>query len=196
MSAPKWARRWNLDCTMCTYYLVEKVIWYPSRVQLVIALQGMCLLLAIPSKYAVESYDHCHSLLRKLAPSTYVFGLLHALVRLCPSHFHSLPRGETDWIEAEEELLPITSYACIWKPPRKRKGSTAVAYEASFQKYVYSQEKKHFLMPLEDYDPRPLEYRGTAKGKCSGFFFFTESAWQGALRVTVVGQRESVLDWR
>lgn len=34
--------------------------------------------------------------------------------------------------------------------------------EAPFPKHVYGRERKRTVQPLEDFDPRPLEFRGTA----------------------------------
>jgi hypothetical protein len=35
--------------------------------------------------------------------------------------------------------------------------------EASFEKHVYGKERKHQYVPMENFDPRPVPYRGTAK---------------------------------
>ena len=34
--------------------------------------------------------------------------------------------------------------------------------EAKFQKHVYGKEKQHNIQPLEMFDPRPKEFKGTA----------------------------------
>lgn len=99
---------------------------------------------------------------RLSASCTHVSGLLHALVAMCPSSFQT-PAANFSTSETEEEILPITSYACQWKPPRKRKQSTLKMSEATFQKHVYGQERKRSFKPLEDFDPRPTEYRNTAQ---------------------------------
>ena len=61
-------------------------------------------------------------LCRESASCTHVSAVLHALVALTPSHIapssSSLPSG------IEEELLPVTSYPCQWKVPRRQKEST------------------------------------------------------------------------
>ncbi len=99
---------------------------------------------------------------RKSATCTHVSGLLHALVSLSPSEFQ-LPGSETTTAApGDAEVLPITSYACQWKVPRKRKDSTMLMSDASFHKHVYGRERKRSLKPLEDFDPRPVEYRATA----------------------------------
>lgn len=86
-------------------------------------------------------------------------GLLHALVGMCANHFG--PPSHPSVYELEEEALPVTSYACQWKPPRKRKLSTLPISEAKFEKHVYGRKRKAFK-PLEDFDPRPSQYHNTA----------------------------------
>lgn len=103
------------------------------------------------------------SFYRLSASCTHVSGLLHALVGLCPDSFQH-PGGTSDMGELEE-VLPITSYACQWKPPCKRKESTLQMSEVQFQKHVYGREKKKSSKPLEDFDPRPPEYHNTARGQ-------------------------------
>ena len=63
----------------------------------------------------------------------------------------------------QEEVLPITSYACQWKAPKKRKENSLPFSEANFHKHVYGKQRKRALKPLEDFEPRPAEFRGTAK---------------------------------
>lgn len=72
-------------------------------------------------------------------------------------------------MDEEEEPLPITSFACQWKPPRKRKESNLQITEASFQKHVYGRERKHQLLSLADFDPRPIEFRGTTNERLKDF---------------------------
>ena len=59
-------------------------------------------------------------------------------------------------------LLPVTSYACKWNVPKKRKFSALRMSEATFEKHVYGKEKRRSLKPLEEFDPRPIKLRGTA----------------------------------
>ena len=49
-----------------------------------------------------------------------------------------------DGAREEEEALPVTSYICQWKRPRKRKESTMKMSEAIFEKHihVYGRTKK------------------------------------------------------
>ena len=98
---------------------------------------------------------------RKSASCTHISALLHSLVALSPpvSPFRSPgPAGVCD----DEEALPITSYVCEWKRPRKRKESTMKISEATFEKHVYGRTKTRKFSALEDFDPRPLRYWGTA----------------------------------
>lgn len=58
--------------------------------------------------------------------------------------------------------LPVTSLACQWKPPKKRKESTLKFADANFEKHVYGRERKHHWKVIKDFDPRPIEHRGKA----------------------------------
>ena len=39
----------------------------------------------------------------------------------------------------------------------------------SFKKHVYEREHKHAMQPIEDFDPRPPESRGTEKERLAQF---------------------------
>ena len=56
---------------------------------------------------------------------------------------------------------PCTSLPCQWKPPKKRKDSTLRLSEASFVKHDYAKPSKRKVRCVEDYDPRPPEFRGS-----------------------------------
>jgi hypothetical protein len=80
--------------------------------------------------------------------------------------FQLQPTGTHEVLPAaEDEAVPVTSRPCQWKPPRKRKESTMPIAEASFEKHVYGREKKRKVKPLEDFDPRPVEFRGTVRAR-------------------------------
>ena len=86
--------------------------------------------------------------------------ILHALSAVHSSHpqpLHDLAENADD-----EEPLPVTSYICKWKQPRRRKDATQRVSDAEFQKHVYGHEKKNQLAPIREFDPRPEEYKGTA----------------------------------
>ena len=40
--------------------------------------------------------------------------------------------------------------------------------EAPFMKHVYSRERKRTMQSLEDFDPRPTEFRGTVRDRLPG----------------------------
>jgi hypothetical protein len=83
----------------------------------------------------------------------------------------SLPNsGSSDTSSsADTENLPITSFACKWKAPRKRKESYVKLSDISFTKHVYGRTVKHELKSLSEYDPRPMEYHGKAQGHLQDF---------------------------
>lgn len=95
------------------------------------------------------------------ASCVHVSGLLHALVAMNPGPFHA---QRTDELQDDEEEtpLPITSYACQWKMPCKRKESTLLMSSATFNKHTYGKQKTRTFQSMEDFDPRPVEFRGTA----------------------------------
>ena len=65
----------------------------------------------------------------------------------------------------EEQALPVTSYLCQWKVLKSRKESTIPMSEAVFEKHEYSKQRKRKIQPVENYDPRPPEFRGTASDR-------------------------------
>ena len=65
--------------------------------------------------------------------------------------------------------LPVTSFSCQWNVPRKRKESAAKISDLTFQKHVYGHQCTHTLRPLSDFDPRPIEHRGTAPASLQNF---------------------------
>ena len=99
---------------------------------------------------------------RKSASCTHVSALLHALSALhAPSAFEpSIQRVDSD---DEEESLPCTSQPCRWKPPKKRKESTLRLSDAEFVKHDYAKPVKKKIKQVENFDPRPESFRGTAK---------------------------------
>ena len=86
-------------------------------------------------------------------------GLLHALEAMTKSVLWSRPSIEE---RDEEEVMPVTSYACQWNVPKKRKESSLPFSEAKFTKHVYGKDNRRSLKDIEGFDPRPMEYRGTA----------------------------------
>ena len=68
-----------------------------------------------------------------------------------------------------EETLPVTSYPCQWKPPRKRKESDWKISDVHVEKHMYGKQRKVELLPLEEFDPRPSKYQGTASAQLTEF---------------------------
>ena len=58
--------------------------------------------------------------------------------------------------------MPVTSYLCQWKAPRRRKASTMPMFSAVFQKHDHQKQHKKEVSHTEDFDPRPVEYKGIA----------------------------------
>lgn len=98
---------------------------------------------------------------RLSASCTHILAVLHALVAMTPTEFLQQPSGDPSC--DDHERLPATSYPCQWKQPKRRKESNLRMGEAVFEKHVLGRERKRKLVPVEDFDPRPLKYRGTAK---------------------------------
>ena len=94
------------------------------------------------------------------ASCTHVSALLHALVAATFIEFTIRP---TSSASNSEEDLPVTSYSCQWKAPKKCKQSTLHFADSVFEKHVYGKVKKRRPELLEDFDPRPDKFKGTAK---------------------------------
>lgn len=62
--------------------------------------------------------------------------------------------------DCESEIMPVTSYLCQWKMPKKRKESNIPMSTAIFEKHDYQKKKKRKTSLTEDFDPRPEECRG------------------------------------
>ena len=99
---------------------------------------------------------------RKSASCTHISAVLHALSALKPSFDlrQNLPLAECNDDDPE---VPVTSLLCQWKPPKKRKESTLQIADATFEKYDYEKPVKRKVTTLKDFDPRPPQFRGTAK---------------------------------
>lgn len=67
--------------------------------------------------------------------------------------------------EHAEDEIPVTSLPCQWKPPKKRKQKAMHMSETVFQKHDYHKPEKRVIKPVEDFDPRPPEFRGTANDR-------------------------------
>ena len=83
---------------------------------------------------------------RKSVACTHASSLLYALASLAPARFQVTPSTTDDM----ESPLPITSYICKWKAPKKRKESNMKMSEILFEKHVYGYERKKNLDLLDD----------------------------------------------
>ena len=65
--------------------------------------------------------------------------MLHALVAMRPVPESGTPFStpSTTGNSDDDEDLPVTSFSCQWKVPRKRKESTLKFADANFEKHVY-----------------------------------------------------------
>ena len=70
---------------------------------------------------------------------------------MTPAAFQLQPSSMPS-LELEEESLPVTSYFCQWRPPRKRKQSNLLIAEVRFEKHVYGKVRKQYVKAVEDFD--------------------------------------------
>ena len=90
--------------------------------------------------------------------------MLHALVAMTTAGFKPQSTTvQTILADDEEEVMPVTSYLCQWKVPKKRKESNLPMSAAVFEKHDFQKQRKRRISPTEDFDPRPVECRGNAK---------------------------------
>ena len=99
---------------------------------------------------------------RKSASCTHVSALLHCLAALTSSltncHIDTSIQDCSD--DDSETVLPITSFLCQWKAPKKRKENNLQISQTNFQKHLYDRERKYDRKSLQDFDPRPSAVRG------------------------------------
>ena len=113
----------------------------------------------------VPDYDNLSGFFyRKSASCTHVSAVLHALVAMTTAGFKPQSTTvQTILADDEEEVMPVTSYLCQWKVPKKRKESNLPMSAAVFEKHDFQKQRKRRISPTEDFDPRPVECRGNAK---------------------------------
>ena len=88
---------------------------------------------------------------------------MHALVAMTTKSFPVQPAlPATSDGHGADEVMPITSYLCQWKVPKKRKESNMPMSTAVFEKHDYRKQKKRKVTLTEEFDPRSVEFRGTA----------------------------------
>ena len=141
-------------CTKCICYLDERENLLPFVLLLVNVVQGMLYYDAIVFYLFIFS--------RLSASCTHVSAVLQALasIKSVPFNLTNPTVHHTSDLDATE--VPVTSLPCVWKAPKKRKQSTMCMSEAVFEKHDYSKPIKKKIKPLEDFDPRPPEFRGKA----------------------------------
>ena len=108
---------------------------------------------------------------RLSASCTHISGLLHALAALAPTQLTppSSAAGFSKATEENEDILPVTSYPCKWKAPKKRKQSNLKMADATFEKHMFGKITSKKRLRLEDFDPRPHKYRGNANTQLTAF---------------------------
>ena len=112
------------------------------------------------------SHAYTHNYIhRQSASCTHVSAVLHALSGLNPTSFRLQPNLPTVTSEDDIEEVPVTSLPCQWKPPKRRKESTLPMSEATFVKHDYANPVKRKIKSVEDFDPRPSEFRGSAASR-------------------------------
>ena len=111
----------------------------------------------------LKSLHHIVHWYRKSTSSTHVSAVVYCLCSLSPATF-ILPNAPTTDSndDCDQDRVPVTSLLCQWAQPRKRKESTVPIAEATFEKYEYAKQVKLKARRLEDFDPRPPEYRVNA----------------------------------
>ena len=99
---------------------------------------------------------------RKSASCTHVSAVLHALVAVTSNgQLQYTPNSTLP--EMEDESMPVTSKLCEWKIPHKRKESNQSMSTAVFIQHDYQKSNKRRVSLTEDFDPRPVQFRGNAK---------------------------------
>ena len=102
---------------------------------------------------------------RKSASCTHVSAVLHAVCGMKQT-FDLTPPNPTELDDDNDEpSLPCTSQPCVWKEPRSRKESNLRVSDAVFEKHDYSKPVKRKIHQLNDYDPRPSQFKGAACGE-------------------------------
>ena len=100
---------------------------------------------------------------RESRSCTHVSALLHSLASLDVKHLVGPTTG--DGSHSSEDELPCTSQPCKWKKPKQRKESTILIEKAEFVKHDYAKPMKKKVRHRDDFDPRPLVFRGTASSR-------------------------------
>ena len=110
---------------------------------------------------------------RMSASCTHVSALLHALAALSSTSFQLQPNlpstSSTETEATETEPTPVTSLPCQWKAPKAKKDSTLQIASTSFEQHEYRKPVKRKIKLLEDFDPRPPQFRGQIQSRMPAF---------------------------
>ena len=110
---------------------------------------------------------------RMSASCTHVSALLHALAALSSTSFQLQPNlpstSSTETESTEAEPTPVTSLPCQWKAPKAKKDSTLQIASTSFEQREYRKPVKRKIKLLEDFDPRPPQFRGQIQSRMPAF---------------------------
>ena len=109
--------------------------------------------------YVCES--HLLKCCRQSASCTHVSAVLHALNGLKQPTLQPQPL-DMSVVEADNET-PSTSLLCKWNVPKGTKDSKLRVSEAPFDKHDYAKPQKRKIPKVEDFDPRPSQFRGLAR---------------------------------
>lgn len=101
---------------------------------------------------------------RKSASCTHVSAFLHSLVALTSKNYQVNPElPSSALVDGDSErFTPLTSILSSWNVPRCRKESNLQMSQAIFEKKDYQRSSRK-RKQTEYFDPRPEDYRGTAK---------------------------------
>jgi len=95
------------------------------------------------------------------ASCVHVSAVLHYVVGLKGHQFMSPSQHETSDASDDQQPLPVTSFLCQWKQPKKRKESNSRIGEVQFKKHQFGPQKKK-QDSIEDLDLRPMHPHNTA----------------------------------
>ena len=109
------------------------------------------------NEYFMNSTFH-----RKSASCTHVSAVLYALVAVTSNGQLQYTPNST-LLEMEDESMQVTSKLCKWKIPPKRKESNQSMSTAVFIQHDYQKSNKRRVSLTEDFDSRPVQFRGNAK---------------------------------
>ena len=177
-----WNPQWSKAVIMFGYYYSGRMIWRLLNQLPVNVLQGkLCAACSLISRllpvflysWALKVWGRCYLCVLTLCAYIIVLLFFFLFFHQNVHQLHSCLGTSTcsggcyiQWVTIRptssvsnlDEDLPVTSYPCQWRAPKKRKQSTF-----RFADSVYGKVKKRRLKPLEDFDPRPDRFKGIAK---------------------------------